>query len=179
MGRRGTRRPPGYLIVVHSQSEITPACPNGMKRLWKGYSMLYLEGSERSHGQDLGKLGFQLVEHLNIVKIDKLLNLLSLLSYHSARCKGQKEALKLTDCLTFPERSYPPCSSFLFTSERFVFVSLKPLKDRPDPAFDDSAACRSCIATLPETVGTPSVTTSLTGCPPLRLFHSVLSKSAR
>lgn len=29
-------------------------CPAGMPRLWTGYSLLYLEGQEKAHNQDLG-----------------------------------------------------------------------------------------------------------------------------
>lgn len=45
----------GYLLVKHSQSEQTPMCPVGMSKLWDGYSLLYLEGQEKAHNQDLGK----------------------------------------------------------------------------------------------------------------------------
>ena len=47
-------RRPGQLIVRHSQTVEIPVCPPGMAKLWDGYSLLYLEGSERAHGQDLG-----------------------------------------------------------------------------------------------------------------------------
>lgn len=47
----------GYLLVKHSQSELTPMCPVGMSKLWDGYSLLYLEGQEKAHNQDLGKSG--------------------------------------------------------------------------------------------------------------------------
>jgi len=56
-GNPGRRRPPGHIIVVHSQTVNVPSCPTGTRRLWKGYSMLYIEGSERAHGQDLGSAG--------------------------------------------------------------------------------------------------------------------------
>lgn len=45
---------PGFLLVVHSQSVLVPNCPSNMKKLWEGYSLLYLEGQERAHTQDLG-----------------------------------------------------------------------------------------------------------------------------
>lgn len=32
-------------------------CPVGMAKLWDGYSLLYLEGQEKAHNQDLGKSG--------------------------------------------------------------------------------------------------------------------------
>ena len=45
----------GQLVVRHSQTIEIPACPPGMAKLWDGYSLLYMEGSERAHGQDLGE----------------------------------------------------------------------------------------------------------------------------
>lgn len=33
-----------------------PVCPRGMRALWIGYSLLYLEGQEKAHTQDLGIL---------------------------------------------------------------------------------------------------------------------------
>ena len=45
----------GYLLVKHSQSDQTPMCPVGMSKLWDGYSLLYFEGQEKAHNQDLGK----------------------------------------------------------------------------------------------------------------------------
>ncbi|MEQ2263600.1 Collagen alpha-2(IV) chain, partial [Xenotaenia resolanae] len=47
----------GYLLVKHSQSEQTPMCPVGMSKLWDGYSLLYLEGQEKAHNQELGLAG--------------------------------------------------------------------------------------------------------------------------
>lgn len=49
----------GYLLVKHSQSQQTPMCPVGMSKLWDGYSLLYFEGQEKAHNQDLGKLAEQ------------------------------------------------------------------------------------------------------------------------
>lgn len=57
-GAPGRFRPPGQLLVRHSQTVDIPQCPDGMRKLWDGYSLLYLEGSEKAHGQDLGKSGF-------------------------------------------------------------------------------------------------------------------------
>lgn len=53
-GLPGASVPTGFLIVKHSQTTDVPRCPAG-SRLWDGYSLLYLEGNERSHNQDLGK----------------------------------------------------------------------------------------------------------------------------
>lgn len=46
----------GYTLVKHSQSDQIPPCPIGMNKLWDGYSLLYVEGQEKSHNQDLGEL---------------------------------------------------------------------------------------------------------------------------
>uniref|UniRef100_A0A3Q3EWH5 Collagen IV NC1 domain-containing protein n=1 Tax=Labrus bergylta TaxID=56723 RepID=A0A3Q3EWH5_9LABR len=47
----------GFLLVVHSQSKMIPACPLNLRVLWVGYSLLYLEGQEKAHTQDLGQAG--------------------------------------------------------------------------------------------------------------------------
>jgi len=36
---------------------MLPECPAGQARLWDGYSLLYIEGNEKSHHQDLGFAG--------------------------------------------------------------------------------------------------------------------------
>lgn len=41
----------------HSQSTEIPTCPLGQTKLWDGYSLLYIEGNEKSHHQDLGWAG--------------------------------------------------------------------------------------------------------------------------
>lgn len=45
----------GYTLVKHSQSSQMPMCPQGMSKLWEGYSLLYVEGQEKAHNQDLGE----------------------------------------------------------------------------------------------------------------------------
>lgn len=45
------------LLVRHSQSEEIPQCERGHNKLWEGYSLLYIEGNEKAHGQDLGFAG--------------------------------------------------------------------------------------------------------------------------
>lgn len=45
----------GILLVKHSQSELVPVCEQGHIKLWDGYSLLYTDGDERAHSQDLGK----------------------------------------------------------------------------------------------------------------------------
>ncbi|KAG5847715.1 hypothetical protein ANANG_G00129140 [Anguilla anguilla] len=47
----------GFLLVIHSQSEEIPVCPVDMVTMWNGYSLLYLEGQEKAHTQDLGQAG--------------------------------------------------------------------------------------------------------------------------
>lgn len=47
----------GYLLVKHSQTDQEPMCPVGMNKLWSGHSLLYLEGQEKAHNQDLGLAG--------------------------------------------------------------------------------------------------------------------------
>ena len=54
-GRPGGEKLMGILVVRHSQSYNIPQCPRGMTKLWDGYSLLYIEGNEKSHNQDLGK----------------------------------------------------------------------------------------------------------------------------
>lgn len=46
----------GFLLTRHSQSEITPECPFGTNFIYDGYSLLYVQGNERAHGQDLGTM---------------------------------------------------------------------------------------------------------------------------
>lgn len=45
----------GFLVTRHSQTIDDPQCPPGTKILYHGYSLLYVQGNERAHGQDLGK----------------------------------------------------------------------------------------------------------------------------
>lgn len=56
-GPPGRTPPSGFLVVRHSQTESEPECPDSTSRLWTGYSLLYIEGNERSHHQDLGWAG--------------------------------------------------------------------------------------------------------------------------
>ena len=65
LGEKGSQGPPGlpgptppvgYLVVRHSQSRYVPQCLGGETKLWEGYSLLYIEGNEKSHHQDLGKI---------------------------------------------------------------------------------------------------------------------------
>lgn len=45
----------GFLVTRHSQSIEVPPCPGGTTPIYDGYSLLYVQGNERSHGQDLGQ----------------------------------------------------------------------------------------------------------------------------
>lgn len=61
MGDKGQRGSPGlgdfgFMLTVHSQTDKVPDCPVGTK-MWDGYSLLYIQGNERAHGQDLGQAG--------------------------------------------------------------------------------------------------------------------------
>lgn len=47
----------GTLLVRHSQSIEIPQCESGHIKLWEGYSLLYVEGNEKAHSQDLGFAG--------------------------------------------------------------------------------------------------------------------------
>lgn len=47
----------GFTLVKHSQSTEVPMCPQGLTQLWEGYSLLYVEGQEKAHNQDLGLAG--------------------------------------------------------------------------------------------------------------------------
>lgn len=47
----------GFLVTRHSQSVEVPQCPEGTSVIYDGYSLLYVQGNERSHGQDLGTAG--------------------------------------------------------------------------------------------------------------------------
>lgn len=45
----------GFLVTRHSQMVEVPNCPEGTSLIYDGYSLLYVQGNERSHGQDLGE----------------------------------------------------------------------------------------------------------------------------
>lgn len=45
----------GFLVTRHSQTVEIPHCPEGTSLIYDGYSLLYVQGNERSHGQDLGE----------------------------------------------------------------------------------------------------------------------------
>lgn len=41
--------------MIHSQTTQVPRCPESSSSLWEGYSLVYLEGQEKAHTQDLGQ----------------------------------------------------------------------------------------------------------------------------
>ena len=45
----------GNILVRHSQASRVPECGEGEEKLWDGFSLLYIEGNEKAHHQDLGK----------------------------------------------------------------------------------------------------------------------------
>lgn len=47
----------GFLITRHSQNTDVPPCPGDTRLIYDGYSLLYVQGNERAHGQDLGTAG--------------------------------------------------------------------------------------------------------------------------
>ncbi|XP_065267485.1 collagen alpha-3(IV) chain-like [Emys orbicularis] len=50
-----TRR--GFIFTRHSQSTKIPSCPSGTAQIYSGYSLLFVQGNEQAHGQDLGTVG--------------------------------------------------------------------------------------------------------------------------
>lgn len=47
----------GILLVKHSQTQEIPTCDPGHDKLWDGYSLLYVDGNDYPHNQDLGSPG--------------------------------------------------------------------------------------------------------------------------
>ncbi|KAK2488427.1 hypothetical protein MC885_004441 [Smutsia gigantea] len=63
-GLQGPPGPPGtssvvhgFLITRHSQTTDAPQCPQGTVQIYEGFSLLYVQGNKRAHGQDLGTAG--------------------------------------------------------------------------------------------------------------------------
>lgn len=66
-GAKGVPGPPGpctdtpqqdsFLFTRHSQELYIPECPAGSTEVYSGYSLLFINGNNRAHGQDLGTLG--------------------------------------------------------------------------------------------------------------------------
>lgn len=65
IGAKGVPGPPGpcidapqqdsFLFTRHSQELFIPECPAGSTEVYSGYSLLFINGNNRAHGQDLGK----------------------------------------------------------------------------------------------------------------------------
>lgn len=62
-GLQGPPGPPGtsslahgFLITRHSQTTDSPQCPQGTVQIYEGFSLLYVQGNKRAHGQDLGEM---------------------------------------------------------------------------------------------------------------------------
>ncbi|XP_036596645.1 collagen alpha-5(IV) chain-like, partial [Trichosurus vulpecula] len=47
----------GFLVTRHSQTTDIPQCPQETVQIYTGFSLLYVQGNERAHGQDLGTSG--------------------------------------------------------------------------------------------------------------------------
>ena len=62
-GRPGDPGPPatgtmkrGFIFTRHSQTTVIPSCPEGTAPLYSGFSLLFIQGNEQAHGQDLGNV---------------------------------------------------------------------------------------------------------------------------
>lgn len=67
-GLQGPPGPPGtsfynhgFLITRHSQTTEVPPCPPGTAKVYEGFSLLYVQGNKRAHGQDLGEIIYNLL----------------------------------------------------------------------------------------------------------------------
>lgn len=58
-------------------------CPQGMEKLWDGYSLLYVEGQETAHNQDLGKTHKDIKDFSAVnINISKRASVLVSVVYH-------------------------------------------------------------------------------------------------
>ncbi|ROT71326.1 putative collagen alpha-2(IV) chain isoform X2 [Penaeus vannamei] len=64
-GASRRRQARSVIVTRHSQESYGPECPLGATKLWEGFSLLYVLGNHRPHGQDLGAAGscIQEVQH--------------------------------------------------------------------------------------------------------------------
>lgn len=53
---RDTPEKDGFLFTRHSQNLFVPSCPAGSNEVYSGYSLLFINGNNRAHGQDLGNM---------------------------------------------------------------------------------------------------------------------------
>lgn len=56
-GASRRRQARSVIVTRHSQESYGPECPLGATKLWEGFSLLYVLGNHRPHGQDLGAAG--------------------------------------------------------------------------------------------------------------------------
>lgn len=54
---RDTPETDAFMFTRHSQNIFIPECPAGSTAMFSGYSLLFINGNNRAHGQDLGTLG--------------------------------------------------------------------------------------------------------------------------
>lgn len=69
-GKRGDTGPPatrtemrGFIFTRHSQTTAIPSCPQGTEPLYSGFSLLFVQGNEQAHGQDLGNVPVPVSNH--------------------------------------------------------------------------------------------------------------------
>lgn len=53
----------GFVFTRHSQTTKTPSCPEGTEPLYNGFSLLFVQGNEQAHGQDLGNVPILVFRH--------------------------------------------------------------------------------------------------------------------
>lgn len=94
-GQRGSPGLPGrgsvgfatsLLIARHSQSIRVPECPHGTSLIYSGYSFLFINGNERTHGQDLGKNVKTLVNKNTCPSLSPWMNVSNCLSGSIGSC---------------------------------------------------------------------------------------------
>lgn len=57
----------GFIFTRHSQTTAIPSCPEGTEPLYSGFSLLFIQGNEQAHGQDLGNVPALVSSHFVIV----------------------------------------------------------------------------------------------------------------
>lgn len=85
-GEQGPDYPNGIILVKHSQASRPPDCPFNMQKLWDGYSLLFIEGNEMAHNQDLGEFSYFKLQNFNFPIINIPQDLPVLVSDDSALC---------------------------------------------------------------------------------------------
>ena len=77
----------GNILVRHSQASRVPECGEGEEKLWDGFSLLYIEGNEKAHHQDLGKY-----DSKKITKQCTLWEIYDILDYCISLIEGNEKA---------------------------------------------------------------------------------------